>query len=58
MDTTIAKLLPLDELEEFDRLRRDQGFSRMDAIREAVRWYIKSADILPFAEDFAAAEVE
>ena len=57
MDTTIAKLLPRDELEELDRLRRDQGVSRADAIRDAVRWYIRWAERLPF-EDPIADETE
>jgi len=57
MDTTIAKLLPRDELEELDRLRRDQGVSRADAIRDAVRWYVRWAERLPF-EDPIADETE
>jgi metal-responsive CopG/Arc/MetJ family transcriptional regulator len=57
MDTTIATILPPDELEELDRLRRSQGISRAEAIREALRWYGRWAERLPF-EDPIAEEIE
>jgi metal-responsive CopG/Arc/MetJ family transcriptional regulator len=46
--TTIAASIPQDELEELDRLRRAQGVSRAEAIRDAVRWYARWAELLPF----------
>ncbi len=48
--TTIATSIPQDELEELDRLRRAQGVSRAEAIRHAVRWYARWAEVLPFED--------
>lgn len=57
METRIATSLPPDELEAPDRLQRDQGVSRGEAIREAVRWYARWSERLPF-EDPIANEIE
>ena len=57
MSTTVAITLPPEELSELDGLRRDQGVSRSEAIREAVRWYARWADRLPF-EDPIAEDIE
>jgi metal-responsive CopG/Arc/MetJ family transcriptional regulator len=57
MNTTIATSLLADELKELDRLRRDQGLSRADAICDAIRWYVRWAEKLPF-EDPTADETE
>ena len=54
---TIATSFPQEELAELDRLRRDQGVSRVEAIRTAVRWYARWADQLP-VEDPIAEEIE
>jgi metal-responsive CopG/Arc/MetJ family transcriptional regulator len=57
MTTTVAVSLPQEELSELDELRRDRGVSRAEAIRDAVRWYVRWGDRLPF-EDPAADEIE
>jgi metal-responsive CopG/Arc/MetJ family transcriptional regulator len=57
MTTTVAISLPQDELAELDELRRDRGVSRAEAIHEAVRWYVRWAELLPF-EDPIADEIE
>jgi metal-responsive CopG/Arc/MetJ family transcriptional regulator len=54
---TITTSFAQEELEELDRLRRDQGNSRAEAIRSAVRWYVHWADRLP-SEDPTAEEIE
>jgi metal-responsive CopG/Arc/MetJ family transcriptional regulator len=55
--TTIATSLPQDELAQFDEMRRDQGLSRAEAIREALRLYVRWADLLP-SEDLIAEELD
>jgi metal-responsive CopG/Arc/MetJ family transcriptional regulator len=57
MSTTVAITLPPEELSELDSLRRSQGVSRAEAICEAVRWYARWGERLPF-EDPIADEVE
>jgi len=57
MSTTVAITLPPEELSELDGLRRHQGVSRAEAIREAVRWYARWAERLPI-EDPIADEIE
>jgi metal-responsive CopG/Arc/MetJ family transcriptional regulator len=56
-DTLIATSLAPDEVQELDQLRRGQGISRAEAVRDAVRWYVRWAERLPF-EDPAADEME
>ena len=40
------------------RMGRDQGLSRAEAIRAAIRWYIALAERLPFTEDHLLDEIE
>ena len=47
MEITVATPFPKDELADLDQLRREQRASRAEAIRSAVRWYIRWADQLP-----------
>jgi metal-responsive CopG/Arc/MetJ family transcriptional regulator len=54
---SIATSLAPDEVQELDQLRREQGISRAEAVRDAVRWYVRWAERLPF-EDPAADEIE
>lgn len=49
--TTIATSLPQDELAQLDKMRRDQGLSRAEAVREALRFYVRWADVLPSEDD-------
>jgi len=53
MSTTVAISLGPDELSELDAFRRSQGVSRAEAVREAVRWYARWADRLPFEDPIA-----
>lgn len=55
--TTVATSLPQDELTELDRLRREQGTSRAEVVREAVRWYARWGELLPL-EDPISEEIE
>lgn len=57
MSTTVAISLPPEELSELDALRRRQGVSRAEAVRDALRWYARWADVLP-SEDPIADDIE
>ena len=57
MSTTVAISLPPEELSELDDLSRRQGVSRAEALREALRLYVRWADVLP-PEDPTADEIE
>jgi metal-responsive CopG/Arc/MetJ family transcriptional regulator len=57
MSTTIAISMAPEELSELDDLRRRQGISRAEAVREALRWYARWADVLP-PEDPITDEIE
>jgi|HubBroStandDraft_4_1064222.scaffolds.fasta_scaffold2375560_1 hypothetical protein len=37
---TVVTSLPQEELAELDRVRRRQGLSRSEAVRDAIRWYV------------------
>ena len=58
MSTTVAISLPQEELAELDDLRRDQRASRAEVIREALRWYVQWAELLPFEDPVADDEVD
>jgi hypothetical protein len=47
MEETITEALPSDDLAELDRVCRQQGVSRLDAVHEALRWYIEREGELP-----------
>ena len=51
MNMTVATSLPPDEIRELDRVCRDQGVSRLDAVESAVRWYIEREGDLPSVDD-------
>lgn len=53
METTIATSLPVDELRELDRMRRGQGVSRAEAVRDAVRWYLRCSGQLVLGDQDA-----
>ena len=44
-----------DELAELDQLRREQGVSRAEAVREAIRWYVRFAELLPVEDGLIGA---
>ena len=54
----IAAPIPPDELAALDRVCRDRGVSRLDAVESAVRWYIEREGDLPAIDDPAADEIE
>ena len=45
MELTAA--IPKDDLAEFDRVCRRQGIGRLDAVHEALRFYIEREGDLP-----------
>ncbi len=49
--------LPLEDLAVLDRLCRDQGVSRDEAVETAVRWYIERGGDLPDLDE-ALDEIE
>ena len=58
MNMTVATSLPPEEIRELDRVCRDQGVSRLDAVETAVRWYIGREGDLSSIEDPTADEIE
>ena len=57
MEYSITATLPPEDLAALDRVCRDQGVSRLDAVESAVRWYIEREGDLPPVED-PADEIE
>ena len=57
MTMIVATSLPPDEIRELDRVGRDQGFSRAEAVRAAIRWYLGSPYLPAFFEDPTADEI-
>jgi metal-responsive CopG/Arc/MetJ family transcriptional regulator len=51
MEQTITATLPPDDLAQLDRVCRDQGVSRHDAVESALRWYIEREGDLPSVDD-------
>jgi metal-responsive CopG/Arc/MetJ family transcriptional regulator len=51
MEQAITATLPPDDLAALDRVCRDQGVSRLDAVESAVRWYIEREGDLPPVDD-------
>jgi len=58
MEHAITATLPSDDLAALDRVCRDQGVSRLDAVHDALRWYIDREGYLPTVDDLAADEIE
>jgi hypothetical protein len=48
---TVATSLPQEELAKLDRVRRRQGLSRSEAVRDAIRWYVGATGRLPPPEE-------
>lgn len=55
--TRIATSLPKDELAQFDEMRQEQGHSSADAVLEALRLYVRWANVLPFEDDPMVGEI-
>ena len=55
---TVTTSLPQEELAELDRVREQQGLSRSEAVRDAIRWYIGAIGRLPPAEEMLPDETE
>ena len=47
MEQAITATLPPEDLAALDRVCRDQGLSRRDAVESAIRWYIEREGDLP-----------
>ena len=58
MNITVATSLPPDEIRELDRVGRDQGLSRAEAVRAAIRWYLGSPYQPAVLEDPTADEID
>jgi metal-responsive CopG/Arc/MetJ family transcriptional regulator len=58
MEQAITASLPPEDLAALDRVCRDQGVSRPEAVESAVRWYIEREGDLPSIDDLAADETE
>lgn len=58
MDQAITATLPPDDLAALDRVCRDQGVSRPDAVESAVRWYIEREGDLPPVDDPTTEDME
>jgi len=58
MGKTVATSLPEQELAELDRVRERQNLSRSQALREAVRWYVRTMRHLPPPEEPLPDEIE
>jgi len=57
MSTTVATSLPPEDLAALDRVCRDQGVSRPEAVESAVRWYIEREGHLPSVDDLDETEL-
>jgi metal-responsive CopG/Arc/MetJ family transcriptional regulator len=57
MEQAITATLPPEDLAELDRVCRDQGVSRLDAVESAVRWYIEREGELPPLDDLDEIEL-
>jgi len=57
MSTTVAISLAPAELSEVDQLRREQGISRAEVFREALRWYARWGELMP-VEDPIGEEID
>jgi hypothetical protein len=55
---TVTTALAPEELAEFDRVRGQQGLSRAEAVRDAIRWYVGAIGRLPPAEETSWEEAE
>jgi metal-responsive CopG/Arc/MetJ family transcriptional regulator len=57
MEQVISATLPPEEVAELDRVCRDQGVSRLDAVESAVRWYIEREGNLPSLDELDEIEL-
>jgi metal-responsive CopG/Arc/MetJ family transcriptional regulator len=55
---TVSTSLPYDEIRERDRVRRDQGLSRAEAVRDAIRRYLDTPYLPAFIEDTMTDEID
>jgi len=58
MEQAITATLPPEDLAALDRVCREQGVSRLDAVENALRWYIDREGDLPSIDDPTADEIE
>lgn len=55
---TVSTSLPPDEIRELDRVGRDQGLTRAEAVRDAIRRYLGSPYLPAFLDDLMADEID
>jgi metal-responsive CopG/Arc/MetJ family transcriptional regulator len=58
MRVTVTTSLPPDEIRELDRVGRDQGLTRAEAVRDAIRRYLGSPYLTAFFEDLMTDEID
>jgi metal-responsive CopG/Arc/MetJ family transcriptional regulator len=58
MRTTVTTSLPREEIKELDRVCRNQGLTRAEAVRDAIRRYLSSPYLPAFFEDLMADEID
>ena len=51
MDQPLTAALAPEDIAALDQVCRDQGVSRLDAVQDALRWYIDREGYLPPIDD-------
>ncbi len=51
METVFTASLPAEDLADLDRVCRAQRINRLDAIHEALQWYINCGGDLPAVDE-------
>lgn len=54
----ITAAIALEDLAALDRVCRERGVSRLDAVESALRWYIEREGELPTIDDLTADEFD
>ena len=55
---TVSTSLPPDEIQQLDRVGREQGLTRAEAVRDAIRHYLDSPYLPAFIEATMADEID
>ncbi len=58
MRVTVTTSLPPDEIRQLDRVGKEQGLTRAEAVRAAIRWYLGSPYLPAFYEDLMTDEID
>jgi len=57
MDQPLTAALAPEDIAALDQVCQEQGVSRLDAVQDALRWYIDREGYLPPIDDPAADEI-